>query len=120
MENSRKSFYEKKAKKAVSASFILSIVGCVFLVLILGVVYLRLQQTNHDLGERLRASELELRNIQETNSVLMQELSLLKTPENMLQRAEAMGLNLRQTTITQIIRLPEVELPEESVEEDGN
>ncbi|MDI9400660.1 MAG: hypothetical protein ACOX2U_10400 [Limisphaerales bacterium] len=96
--------------KVLPFKFALGSIGLILLVLVLGVVHLRLQQQNHDLGERLRACEFELRNIRETNSVLSKELGRLKTPENILRRAGNMGLELSPVTVTQIVRIPEVEI----------
>ena len=97
--------------KFLPFKFVLGSIGLVLLILILGVVHLRLQQQNHDLGEKLRACEFELRNIRETNSVLSKELGRLKTPENILKRAGNMNLELSPVIVTQIVRLPEVEVP---------
>lgn len=100
----------KAERRAIPLGFVMGAVGLVLLVLILGVVHLRLQQSNHDLGEKLRASEFELRNIQETNAVLYKELGVMRMPENVLKRAQSMGLELNTVTVTQIVRVPEVEV----------
>lgn len=89
--------------------FVLTAGTVVLLVLILGLVRIRLDQRNHDLGERIRACEMELRNIKQTNEVLAKELILLKSPDNIFKRAEQEGIYWNYTSPTQTVRLPEVE-----------
>ncbi|MBP5760152.1 MAG: hypothetical protein J6W90_02085 [Verrucomicrobia bacterium] len=89
--------------------FVLTAGTVVLLVLILGLVRIRLDQRNHDLGERIRACEMELRNIKQTNEVLAKELILLKSPDNIFKRAEQEGIYWNSTSPTQTVRLPEVE-----------
>jgi len=89
--------------------FVLTAGTVVLLILILGIVRIRLDQRNHDLGERIRACETELRNIRQTNEVLAKELILLKSPDNIFKRAEQEGIYWNYTSPTQIVRLPEVD-----------
>ena len=89
--------------------FVLTAGTVVLLVLILGLVRIRLDQRIHDLGERIRACEMELRNIKQTNEVLAKELILLKSPDNIFKRAEQEGIYWNYTSPTQTVRLPEVE-----------
>ena len=89
--------------------FVLTAGTVVLLVLILGLVRIRLDQRNHDLGERIRACEMELRNIKQTNEVLAKELILLKSPDNIFKRAEQEGIYWNYTSPTQTVRLLEVE-----------
>ena len=89
--------------------FVLTAGAVVLLILILGIVRIRLDQRNHDLGEKIRACETELRNIKQTNEVLAKELILLKSPDNIFKRAEQEGIYWNYTSPTQIVRLPEVD-----------
>ena len=110
MAKGRYSAAFKGEKKSLPYLFFVLTAGTVvLLVLILGLVRIRLDQRNHDLGERIRACEMELRNIKQTNEVLAKELILLKSPDNIFKRAEQEGIYWNYTSPTQTVRLPEVE-----------
>ena len=100
----------KRSRKDLFFSDIAVIIGgMVFLLLVLGVIYLRLQQNNHALGEKIKIVESELARIRLVNSNLEKELARLKAPASILKRAEFMDLNLMPTQVTQIVRMPEVD-----------
>ncbi len=100
----------KRSRKDLFFSDIAVIIGgMVFLLLVLGVIYLRLQQNNHALGEKIKIVESELARIRLINSNLEKELARLKAPASILKRAEFMDLNLMPTQVTQIVRMPEVD-----------
>lgn len=105
--------WNQKRKRSRKDSFFSDIAviigGMVFLLLVLGVIYLRLQQNNHALGEKIKIVESELARIRLINSNLEKELARLKAPASILKRAEFMDLNLMPTQVTQIVRMPEVD-----------
>lgn len=100
---------ERSRKDLFFSDMAVIIGGMVFLLLVLGVIYLRLQQNNHALGEKIKIVESELARIRLINSNLEKELARLKAPASILKRAEFMDLNLMPTQVTQIVRMPEVD-----------
>lgn len=100
---------ERSRKDLFFSDMVVIIGGMVFLLLVLGVIYLRLQQNNHALGEKIKIVESELARIRLINSNLEKELARLKAPASILKRAEFMDLNLMPTQVTQIVRMPEVD-----------
>ena len=100
---------ERSRKDLFFSDIAVIIGGMVFLLLVLGVIYLRLQQNNHALGEKIKIVESELARIRLINSNLEKELARLKAPASILKRAEFMDLNLMPTQVTQIVRMPEVD-----------
>lgn len=100
---------ERSRKDLFFSDMVVIIGGMVFLLLVLGVIYLRLQQNNHALGEKIKIVESELARIRLVNSNLEKELARLKAPASILKRAEFMDLNLMPTQVTQIVRMPEVD-----------
>lgn len=100
---------ERSRKDLFFSDMAVIIGGIVFLLLVLGVIYLRLQQNNHALGEKIKIVESELARIRLVNSNLEKELARLKAPASILKRAEFMDLNLMPTQVTQIVRMPEVD-----------
>lgn len=100
---------ERSRKDLFFSDMAVIIGGMVFLLLVLGVIYLRLQQNNHALGEKIKIVESELARIRLVNSNLEKELARLKAPASILKRAEFMDLNLMPTQVTQIVRMPEVD-----------
>lgn len=87
-------------------SVMMAVMAVVF-VLVLGLLQVRLQQENYELGEKVQIYKLELDRTRKTNTGLNNEVINLCSSNKVLLRAETMNLNLNLTALTQNVYLPD-------------